>query len=143
MTAEKSTYTESEMLRMMHAAKLRPSVHRLAVLGYVAGKTHPTADEVYKAMLADFPTVSKTTVYNSLHSLAEAGLLRELEIESESSRYDLARQAPHSHFICRRCGRVFDMGMTDSLESLVTPGFVIDSTELHFKGLCPECSAMS
>lgn len=74
------------MIHMLHRANVRPSVHRLAVLEYVANhRTHPTADEVFNRIALDFPNVSRTTVYNSLHTLVDAGVLRELEIESSSN----------------------------------------------------------
>lgn len=135
-----NTYSEDRMVRMLHEAHLRPSVNRLAVLGYVANmKTHPTADEIFNHVVASHPSLSKTTVYNSLHALVSAGLLRELEVESGFTRYDLAPQAPHSHFVCRRCGRIFDMRIPDSLESCVSAGFSVDSVNLSFSGLCPDC----
>ncbi len=133
--------SESQMLEMLRQSEIRPSIHRLAVLDYVANRqTHPTAEEVYKAILADFPNVSKTTVYNSLHAMAEAHILRELEIESGSTRYDLALQAPHSHFRCTSCGRIFDMNLPSGLDNMVSPGFKVEATDLFFAGLCPRCA---
>lgn len=135
-------YTDNQIIQMLHQANVRPSLHRLAVLKYVAnGRTHPTADEIYSALVVDCPTMSRTTVYNSLHALSGAGLLKELEIESGYTRYDLLHQAPHSHFVCRRCGKVFDMAVSDRLKELVDSGFEVDSVELSFKGLCPACLA--
>ncbi len=129
---------------MLNQAKVRPSVHRLAVLEYVANKqTHPTADEVFSAITSDFPSVSKTTVYNSLHTLVESGVLRELEIESGATRYDLALQLPHSHFRCTRCGHIYDMALPEGLDRMVSPGFRVDTTDLFFAGLCTECIALS
>ena len=109
-------------------------------LGYIANnRTHPTAEEIYGQMTEDFPNVSKTTVYNSLHALTEAGLLRELEIEKSSARYDMAQQKPHAHFTCKACGRIYDMPLPDKLDSLVKEGFVAETAELSFKGICPDC----
>ncbi len=131
---------DKEIVHMLHGAGLRPSVHRIAVLGYIANnRTHPTAEEIYGKMTEDFPNVSKTTVYNSLHALTEAGLLRELEIEKSSARYDMARQKPHAHFTCKVCGRIYDMPLPDTLDSLVKEGFMAETAELSFKGICPDC----
>ena len=91
----------AQLIQTLRHYNVRPSVHRIAVLEYVANNgTHPTADEVFNAIAVVFPSVSRTTVYNSLHTLVEAGVLRELDIESASTRYDLALQTPHSHFRC-------------------------------------------
>lgn len=132
--------TTSQILQILKASGVRPSVHRIAVLEYVANRgTHPTADEVFNAISVDFPSVSKTTVYNSLHTLVDAGVLRELDIENLTTRYDLALQIPHSHFRCKSCGRIFDMELPPDLEGKVRPGFIVETTDLYFAGLCPEC----
>lgn len=132
--------TDKEIVHMLHGAGLRPSVHRIAVLAYVANcRTHPTAEEIYVRMTEDFPNVSRTTIYNSLHALACAGFLRVLEIDKDSVRYDMAMQTPHAHFTCRLCGKIYDMPLPERLESIVGEGFLTESAELHFKGVCPEC----
>ena len=125
---------------MIHNAGVRPSAQRLAVLDYVANeKTHPTADMVYSILADKFPTLSRTTVYNSLHTLAEAGLLRELEIESGNMRYDLADQPPHGHFMCDKCGRVFDTVMPPDMLRALAPGFNARCIDISYKGICPDC----
>lgn len=137
---ERTCLEDREIVHMLHGAGMRPSVHRIAVLGYIANnRTHPTAEEIYGRITEVFPNVSKTTVYNSLHALTEAGLLRELEIEKVPARYDMAQQKPHAHFTCKRCGRIYDMPLPDRLDCLVKEGFVAETAELSFKGVCPEC----
>lgn len=134
-------YSEDRLVRMLHEARLRPSVNRLAVLEYVANrKTHPTADEIFCNLAESRPSLSRTTVYNCLHALVDAGLLRELDVESGYTRFDLAPQPPHSHFVCKKCGHVYDMGIPDRLERFVTAGFCVDSVNLYFSGLCPDCA---
>lgn len=137
--------TIGNLIGMLRQADVKPSLHRLAVLGAVCNGTHPSADEIYAALLGDTPGLSRTTVYNALHLLVEKGLLRELEIESGCLRYDIARQAPHCHFICRVCHRIFDMPLpklpTES--EIDRRGFQTESMELSFKGLCPDCQNKS
>ncbi len=140
MKTGQSELSNTEMIHMLHRANVRPSVHRLAVLEYVANhRTHPTADEVFNRIALDFPNVSRTTVYNSLHTLVDAGVLRELEIESSSTHYDLAQLLPHSHFRCTACGRIYDMALPAGLDEMVSPGFRVELTDLFFTGLCPDC----
>ena len=133
-------YTTSQMIDLLHKVKVRPSVHRLAVLGYVAEKrTHPTADEIYTSLAFEIPSLSRATVYNSLHMLVDNGILRELEIENGSTRYDLALQLPHGHFMCDRCGKIYDMPMPQGLEDAVPDGFKAQSIDFFAKGYCPDC----
>lgn len=67
------------------------------------------------------------------------GLLRELEIEAGCSRYDFADQEAHSHFICRQCSRIFDLPMPAGFGPGDVDGFIIDSADITYRGLCPEC----
>lgn len=134
-------YSESRLVEIMRDHQLRPSVQRLAVLSYVANAMkHPSAEEIYIELLTDYPTMSRTTVYNSLHALTEAGLIRELDIESGTLRYDFALQDRHSHFVCRSCGKIFDMSMPQTIDSCVTSGFKADTVDIYYKGLCPDCN---
>lgn len=84
--------------------------------------------------------MSRTTVYNSLRVLSEAGLLNELELESGNRRYDFEPQPPHGHLRCSGCGRIFDMALPEELRLPVAQGFHIDSVDIFFHGLCPACS---
>jgi len=136
------TLSDSRIVEMMRRAGMRPSVQRIAVFAYIANeRCHPSADDIFSELVARFPTMSRTTVYNALHALIDAGLVRGLEIESGNMRYDMAPQPSHSHFVCRRCGHIFDMPMPAGVGSVATGGFRIDEVDLFFKGLCPTCAA--
>lgn len=131
----------SMYVEMMHNAGIRPSAQRLAILRHVVeGRRHPTADEIFRDVHMEYPSMSRTTVYNSLSVLTEGGLLRELELESGNRRYDFAPQPRHGHLRCSCCGRIFDMTLPEELHLPSPSGFRIDSIDIFFKGLCPECS---
>ncbi len=135
-----TTFSESKLLEMMHGVGIRPSAQRIAILSHIANlKRHPTADEIFSDISSAFPSLSRTTVYNTLHTLVEAKLIRELEIESGNRHYDLAPQPQHGHFVCRNCGKIFDMAIPEGLQPISSPGFSIDSMDIYFKGLCPNC----
>lgn len=136
-----AAYSDNRILEMMRRQGLRPSAQRIAVLSFVANcRTHPSAEEIYNKLCDTFPSLSRTTVYNSLHALTDASLLRELEIESGNMRYDLKPQPAHGHFICRKCGRIFDTPLPHNLADPITPGFCIDCVEIIYRGLCDECN---
>ncbi len=137
-------YSDSELTKMIHSAGLRPSVQRIAVFSLVANsKKHPSADDIFSELTAIYPSLSRTTVYNSLHALVDAGLVRGLEIDCGNRHYDLAPQPHHSHFICRQCGRIFDMAIPSGIGAAASPGFCVDSVDVYFKGLCPDCVGQS
>lgn len=139
----KPHFEPAQIAALLQDCGIRPSAQRIAVMSVVAnGRRHPTADEIFVRLSATFQSLSRTTVYNSLHALVGAGLLSELEIESGNARYDLGLQPAHSHFLCRRCGTITDMPMPDGVADVVAADFAVDSAEVCFKGLCPVCKAM-
>jgi len=132
--------TNNEILDLIVKADVRPSAQRIAVLSYVANhRTHPTADEIFKAISTDFPSLSLTTVYNSIKVLLDANLLREIQIDAGNKRYDLAPQPRHSHFICRKCGKIFDMPYPSALKIDYSADFEVDDIDIYLQGVCPEC----
>ncbi len=138
--ADDRRYTTSQLVEMLQRCNIRPSVQRVAVLSYVAnGSKHPAAEEIYASLSQTFYSLSRTTVYNSLHILAEKGLVRELEIESGCIRYDMAPQPPHSHFVCRNCGRIADMPMPEGIAAIIMQEYSVDCVDVFLKGFCPDC----
>lgn len=133
--------SDSQLADMIYSAGIRPSLQRIAVFNLVANSTkHPTADDIYSELSVTYPSLSRTTVYNSLHILVTAGLIKELEVESGNKHYDFARKPAHSHFVCRICNKFFDMPLPENIEKIAHKDFVVDSVDLCFKGICPECT---
>ena len=103
---------------------------------------HPTADEVYAAVRAEHPSISRGTVYRNLNQLAENGEIRSLEVPGGAAHFD-EQLHRHYHIRCLHCGRVFDlcMDLIPELENSVrdTQGFQLSGYDLMFKGVCPEC----
>jgi Fur family peroxide stress response transcriptional regulator len=114
----------------------------LRVLSQV--RTHPTADELYRRVRRQLPSVSQATVYRNLQELVQARLIATLERAGSAVRYD-ANPDDHHHFVCSRCGSVSDIylkGVDYSLDrrrSAMTPAR-IDRAELQLHGLCARCA---
>ena len=97
---------------------IRPSLQRLAIMEYlVTHPTHPTADEIHTALSPSMPTLSKTTVYNTLKLLAAHRAILLLDIDERNSRFD-GDVSPHAHFRCRNCGAVYDLPLAVDPEAL-------------------------
>ena len=129
-----------QMAQLLCDHGIRPTQQRLAVYEYLLGHPiHPSVDTVYEAVSVDQPTFSRTTVYNSLHALVQAGLVRELPLCTEERRYD-ADVALHGHFHCRGCGGIADFPLDASVVySLIPEGFTVQNQGIYFSGLCPAC----
>ncbi|MCF3943604.1 peroxide-responsive transcriptional repressor PerR [Oceanobacillus alkalisoli] len=125
---------------------VRITPQRHAVLEYLlSSMSHPTADEIYKALEGKFPNMSVATVYNNLRVLKEIGLVRELTYGDSSSRFDCTT-SEHYHIICNSCGKIVDFHYPslDEVESLAeqVAGFDISYHRLELYGTCEECKAV-
>ena len=131
---------QKQMAELLSSRGVRPTTQRLAVYDYLyRHRTHPSADTVYAALVRNNPTFSRTTVYNSLHALVEAGLVLELAMDTEERRYD-ADVALHGHFHCRACGDIADFPLDEALVQCLMPdGFIIEGQGIYFSGRCPAC----
>ncbi len=121
--------------------QIKPSVQRIAIMDYLLKhKTHPCIDEIYSALHDDIPTLSKTTVYNTLKLFVEHGAAQMLTIDERNACFD-GDTSNHAHFKCKSCGKIFDVPMADDADdhSFALQGFEVEETHHYFKGLCPNC----
>lgn len=131
-----------ESYHRLIACNIKPSMQRIAIMNYLMeNHTHPSADEIYMALSPTMPTLSKTTVYNTLKLFAEHGATQMLTIDERNANFD-ADTSKHAHFLCKKCGRIHDLH--HSIEVREVEGEVIDGhevTEIHYyyKGICKSC----
>lgn len=119
---------------------IKPSFTRMLILSYLAEQaTHPTVEEIYQALVSTIPTLSKTTVYNTLHLFEQRKLARAVMLKDQETRYDLAAH-PHAHFQCLSCKTVFD---TSAFPQLSAPEEFqmhrVEDVSILFTGLCHSC----
>ena len=100
-------------------------------------KSHPTVDDIYREVHPLAPTLSRTTVYNTVKLFSDKGLLKVLPIEGTQIRYD-ADTNFHGHFLCNNCKKVYDFEINKSNESGLD-GFSIDQREVFYSGSCKNC----
>jgi Fur family ferric uptake transcriptional regulator len=128
----------------IRASGLRVTGPRLAVLRAVSrAPGHPGADEIAGLARALAGTLSTQAVYDSLHALTHAGLLRRIEPAGSPARYETRVGDNHHHVVCRVCGATRDVDCVTGAAPCLTPaetgGFTIDEAEVTFWGLCPDC----
>lgn len=134
--------TESRITRkylMDHG--IRPSTQRVAIMQYLLDNhTHPTAEEIYLRLLPKIPTLSKTTVYNTMKLFIRQGVAIMVDIDEHNARFD-GDVSTHAHFQCRSCNRIFDLEVSD-LHSAISlkEGYSLERICLNMRGLCPECN---
>lgn len=128
----------SEITALFRQKGIKATPQRIAVYKYLdENRTHPDVDTVYKNLVEDNPSFSKTTVYNCLQTLADNGLIIPVVIEHEKIRYD-ADASFHGHFKCRCCGGIFDFTCKVS-ECKGIEGFEIEHRDVYYSGICKNC----
>lgn len=121
--------------------KLTPQ--RYAIYKYLLStKSHPSAEMIYEKIIADYPTMSLATVYKTVKTLSEIGLVQELNVEEDNFRFD-ANVAMHPHIVCLSCGRVDDLENVDfsflNREAENHTDYKIQNHKLYFYGYCSKC----
>jgi Fur family ferric uptake transcriptional regulator len=105
---------------------------------------HPTADWVYRQARRRLPRISLGTVYRNLKKLAEEGLIREIQIAGQTTRFD-ANTGRHYHIRCVRCGRVNDLPISVDRrfedEAGRAMNYQVIGHQVEVLGVCPLCQA--
>lgn len=121
---------------------IKPSVQRLAIMEYLlTHRTHPCADEIYSKLSKTIPTLSKTTVYNTLKLFSEQGAALMLTIDEKNICFD-GDVSLHSHFLCKSCNKIFDLPLISPEREVMKTdidGFLITQIHYYYKGYCNKC----
>jgi Fur family ferric uptake transcriptional regulator/Fur family peroxide stress response transcriptional regulator len=120
---------------------IKPSLQRIAVMNYLLKNyNHPTVDMIFSSLYEFIPTLSKTTVYNTLKLLAQQGVIMEITIDEKNVRYD-GDISQHAHFQCKNCGCIRDIHIknTETISDNETGDLLITESQLYYKGYCEEC----
>lgn len=121
------------------------SKQREALLGYLRStKSHPTAGDIYAEMRKSDPKISLGTVYRNLSLLLANGTIKRVDTDHDSVHYD-GDISPHYHFVCDKCGTVFDTSVNQlDLDKEVEKQLGCDITghSLIFHGICKNCKGL-
>ncbi len=128
----------------LRTAALRVTRPRLAVLEAVHTHPHADTESLIAAVRRALPDVSHQAVYDSLHALTDARLVRSINPAGSLARYETRTDDNHHHVVCRSCGQIEDVdcavGHVPCLTASDSHGFVIDEAEVIYWGICPDCS---
>jgi Fur family transcriptional regulator, peroxide stress response regulator len=128
----------------LRSAGLRLTHQRLEVVREIAqSEEHPDVEKVYGAVRVRVPTISLDTVYRTLATLVDLGLVKRVIATPGATRYD-ANTARHHHFVCSRCGLVRDI-VDEAVDAVPAPRGVaslgrVESIEVQFRGICAGCT---
>ena len=130
----------SQISKFLQMNSIKPSHHRIRVFQYlVERRNHPTVDRIHRDLIDEIPTLSKTTIYNTLDLFVKRGIASLITIEENESRYD-ADTSLHGHLKCSECGHIYDIGLQlSSLDFAALDKFMVQESHIYFKGICPKC----
>jgi Fur family transcriptional regulator, peroxide stress response regulator len=133
-----------QMIRLLREKRCRLTPQRVAMLRILArSEGHPSAEQIYQQIRADYPTTSLATVYKTLSLLKTMGEVLEITFAGVGSHYDGNKPYPHPHVICTKCGQILDpecRPATDISQKIARQtGYKITHQQLNFFGLCPKC----
>lgn len=132
-----------EPAALLRDASLRVTRPRLSVLDQLHRHPHADVDTIAIGVRADLGKVSTQAVYDVLHALTGAGVVRRIEPAGSPTRYELRVGDNHHHLVCRACGAIADVdcavGYRPCLHASDDHGFAIDEAEVIYWGTCPAC----
>ncbi|GAA2495621.1 Fur family transcriptional regulator [Streptomyces sp. NPDC051172] len=135
------TPTTAEELR---GAGLRVTAARVALLETVREGDHLGVEAIASGVRDRVGHISLQAVYEALHALTTAGLVRRIEPPGSPARFEGRVGDNHHHLVCRSCAAVLDVdcavGHAPCLTASDDRGFAIDEAEVIYWGLCPDCS---
>ncbi|WP_369931454.1 Fur family transcriptional regulator [Plantactinospora sp. BC1] len=130
---------------MLRGAALRVTRPRVAVLSAVHDRPHADTDSIIGVVREDLGEVSRQAVYDILHALTAAGLLRRFEPTGSVARYETRTGDNHHHLVCQSCGAIVDVDGAAGYTACLTPpdgsGYRIDEAEVVYWGRCARCVA--
>ena len=133
-----------QMIRVLKDKGCRLTPQRLTILRILSkSEGHPSAEQIFEQIRADYPTTSLATIYKTLSLLKHVGEVFEVNFASLGSHYDGNKPYPHPHLMCTKCGQILDpeFGPVAGISQEIArqTGYKITHQQLNFFGLCPQC----
>ncbi len=121
---------------------INPSYQRIKIFEYILNNhIHPTVNQIYETLTEKIPTLSKTTVYNTLNLFIDKRLVEVITIEGNEARYDIYNPEDHGHFKCIICKNLYDIPINfNKMHVKELEGYTMHEQHIHFIGVCPHCS---
>ena len=134
-----------ELATILKEHHLKVTPQRLSIFKMLrSNHIHPSAETIYQVLIQEHPTMSLATVYKTLDTFVQNGLVQQLNLGEDSYRYD-ADTTAHSHLQCTECKSVIDLPHLDEVHTLrlkvqERTGYTLSNEQLYFYGKCPNCS---
>ena len=134
-----------EHVELLRRNGLRATGQRLVILSALDHLGHATMEQLLEATQDALPNLQLSTIYRSVETLTEHGLVSHTHLTGATPTYQLATHGDHAHLVCRGCGSVTEMD--DDVAHRFTAdiarvhGFDVDFGHLSVFGRCAACVA--
>ena len=127
-----------EYANLLKQKELKSTPQRVAMLGILDKKGHADIDYIYNEIKKDFVSISLATVYKNVNTMLSAGIIQEIKVPNQKSKYEITKHK-HSHFVCEKCGEVYDIQEPKKLDVELPEGFEPKEASVMIMGVCPSC----
>lgn len=134
-----------EALNLLRETGLKATTQRLAILSVIMEEgEHPTAEEIHERLEDEHPTLSLSTVYDTLARFGELGIVDPLHIGDGVTRYEFHND-PHVNVVCAECRSIVDVDSVDIEPFLdrvqAQTDYDVFDQQVELRGRCEACSA--
>ncbi len=131
-----------DMTALFEEKGIKPSLQRLLLYDYMQScHDHPTVEKIFADLASQGHALSKATVYNTLTLFVQKGLLRMVQLDHSEARYDILTY-DHGHFICERCGTIYDVPVQfEPLNPQFPEAGTVTQRDIFYRGICKRCYA--
>lgn len=135
-----SLSTIENISKTLHEKGVSPSIQRIKIMQFILNNEHHSSvDSIYKELLHEIPTLSKTTVYNTLALFVEKKIINSITIDNTEILYEQS-QKPHAHFQCNVCKSIIDIELNSNLYGISEiENHKVENVNIHLRGICKEC----
>ncbi len=132
-----------KLKRLCEQGGIRLTLQRLEIFREItAARDHPSVEELYERLKRRLPTISLDTVYRTLTTFEQLGLVRRVHTPEPITRFD-PDSSQHHHLFCRMCGTIIDFRWPE-LDALELPDEIkkageVENRQIQLFGVCKEC----
>ncbi|MDO5037296.1 MAG: Fur family transcriptional regulator [Tissierellia bacterium] len=129
-----------DIYRLLKEKGVRPSRQRvLLYLELARREDHPTAESLFRDLKLEIPTLSKTTIYNTMKLFSEKKLVQIIQVDGRESRFAISKEG-QGYFYCRDCQKIYDLDLENLPQAAGLPkGAQLEDVQVVFKGRCGAC----
>jgi len=117
---------------------LKKTPQRLSILKTIDKYGHIAIEDIYAEVKKQFPSISLATVYKNINALKDEKILSEIHPQNVKSKFEITKQ-PHGHFVCKKCGEVYDFELQNSCNPSLDAIEKIETSEVYLYGICKKC----